>query len=156
MRRLACALACTSLLLASPARAQAPRPGLAVLQQQVREAERAFAKTMADRDHAKFASMLADEAVVFAGLTPQRGKALVAAAWKPLYEGPSAPFSWEPEAVEVLESGTLAISSGPVRDPSGKRVGTYNSIWRLEAPGVWKIVFDKGCPQAPPCDCARP
>ena len=156
MCRFALVLACSTLLGASPAAAQALRPDLATLQEQVREAERAFAKSMADRDHAKFVSMLADETVFFAGLTPQRGKVTVAAAWKPFYDGAAAPFSWEPEAVEVLESGTLALSSGPVRDPSGKRVGTFNSIWRLESPGVWRIIFDKGCPQAPPCNCAKP
>ena len=62
-----------------------------------------------------------------------------------------APFSWEPEQVQVLDSGTLALSSGPVRNPEGKTVATFTSIWRLEAPGVWRIVFDKGnrvCPDA--------
>jgi hypothetical protein len=49
----------------------------------------------------------------------------------------------------VLESGTLALSTGPVVDTSGEVVGRFNSIWRLEAPGVWKIVFDKGGPPSP-------
>ena len=154
MRLARTALAIGTLLLAVPLTAQSARPDLAALQSQVRDAERAFAKSMADRDHAKFTSMLADEAVFFAGPQAQRGKSVIAAAWKAFYEGPSAPFSWEPTDVEVLESGTLAISSGPVRDPSGKRTGTYNSVWRLESPGVWKIIFDKGCPRLP-CDCAK-
>jgi hypothetical protein len=46
--------------------------------------------------------------------------------------------------VEVLPSGTLALSSGPVRDPSGKVTARFSSIWRLEAPGQWRIIFDKG------------
>ena len=66
------------------------------------------------------------------------------------WKGPSAPFSWVPERVEVLDSGTLALSSGPVYDPQGTRVGTFNSIWRREADGKWRVIFDKGCP---PCDC---
>jgi ketosteroid isomerase-like protein len=120
---------------------------------QVRETERAFANTMADRDHAAFASFLADETVFFSGGKVElRGKKAVAGAWKRFYEGPAAPFSWEPEQVAVLESGGLGTSSGPVYDPQGKRVGTFNSIWRREAGGKWKIVFDKGCP---PCDCPR-
>jgi hypothetical protein len=44
----------------------------------------------------------------------------------------------------VLDSGTLALSSGPVRSPDGKVFARFNSIWRLEAPGVWRVVFDKG------------
>jgi ketosteroid isomerase-like protein len=79
-----------------------------------------------------------------------RGKEAVVAGWKPFFEGGAAPFSWEPETVEVLGSGTLALSSGPVRDPEGKPIGTFNSIWRREAGGRWRVIFDKGCP---PCDC---
>ncbi len=116
------------------------------LQQQVTETERAFARTMAERDHEAFASFLADEAVFFSGQTPTRGKAAVAAAWRPFFEGPEAPFSWEPDRVEVLESGTLALSTGPVYDPSGRLVGRFNSIWRREGAGRWRIVFDQGSP----------
>ena len=119
-------------------------------QAEVRERERAFAKTMADRDHAAFVSFLADETVFFGGAGPLRGKKAVAEAWKRFYEGLKAPFSWAPDTAEVLDSGGLAMTSGPVLDPEGKRVGTFNSIWRREADGQWKIVFDRGCP---PCDC---
>jgi ketosteroid isomerase-like protein len=114
------------------------------LQTQVRDTERAFARTMADRDHAAFSAFLADEAIFF-GRSVLRGKQAVAQGWKPYFDSPQAPFSWEPEIVEVLDSGTLALSSGPVRDPSGKVIGTFNSIWRREADGRWRVVFDKGC-----------
>lgn len=123
------------------------------LQRQVADTERAFAKSMADRDHAAFATFLSDEAVFMSGPQPLRGKARVASAWKRFFEGPAAPFSWQPEQIEVLPSGTLAISSGPVRDPQGKLIATFTSIWRLEAPGVWRIVFDKGNDV---CDCPAP
>ena len=122
------------------------------LKRQVADTERAFAKTMADRNHAAFAAFLSDESVFFTGPKPLHGKAEVADGWKRFYERPQAPFSWQPEIVEVLESGTLAISSGPVFDPSGKKFATFTSIWRLEAPGVWRIVFDKGNPE---CDCDK-
>lgn len=119
------------------------------LKEQVRKAETAFAKTMADRNHTAFVSFLSDEAVFF-GRGVLRGKAKVAEGWKPFYDAKDAPFSWGPDSVEVLDSGTLGLSSGPVLSPTGQRVGTFNSVWRREKDGSWKIIFDKGCP---PCDC---
>jgi ketosteroid isomerase-like protein len=140
------------ILLSLVAAGQTPRAqaDVTALANQVRDAERAFAKTMADRDHNAFTSFLADEAVFFSETDVLRSKAAVASGWKRLYDGPRAPFAWDPDRVEVLDSGTLALSSGPVRDPQGKRVGTFNSVWRREAGGAWKVIFDKGCP---PCDC---
>jgi hypothetical protein len=43
------------------------------------------------------------------------------------------------------------LSTGPVLDPAGKRVGTFTSICRREPSGERKIIFDSGCPA---CDCA--
>jgi ketosteroid isomerase-like protein len=124
----------------------------AELKEQVAAAERAFAKTMADRDFAAFQKFLADETVFFGGPNQvNRGKQAVAAAWKAFYDGPAAPFSWAPENVEVLDSGTLAHSSGPVLDPKGKVIGQFNSVWRLESPGTWRVVFDKGCEVCQQC-----
>lgn len=126
--------------------ALAAPPPTSDLQQQVFATERAFAKTMADRDLKAFSNLLADETVFFGSKNVLRGKAQVTEAWAGFFSEPQAPFSWAPDQVEVLPSGTLAFSSGPVWDPSGKLISRYNSIWRLEAPGVWRIVFDKGSP----------
>ena len=75
---------------------------------QVMATETAFAKTMADRDHKAFSTFIADDAVFFAGNDPLRGKQRVIAWWARYYAAPSAPFWWEPEEVEILDSGTLA------------------------------------------------
>jgi len=145
--RIALAIATVWLLLAACSTVPLP-PDRAMLERQVADTERAFAKTMADRDHAAFTSFLSDETVFFNGETPLRGKQTVADAWKRFYQKPTAPFSWRPQTVQVLDSGTLALSTGPVFDPSGKCIGSFLSVWRQEAPGVWRIVFDKGgaCP----------
>lgn len=115
------------------------------LKQQVWATEQAFAQTMANRDHQGFTSFLSAEAVFFTETGALRGKQQVADWWKRFYEGPVAPFAWEPQQVEVLDSGTLALSAGPVRDLDGRVIGTFTSIWRLESPGTWRIIFDKGC-----------
>jgi ketosteroid isomerase-like protein len=100
---------------------------------------------MAERDHAAFTSFLS-ELTVFWSPDVTRGKAAVAASWKRFFDGKQAPFSWEPDDVQVLADGTLAFSTGPVRSPEGKVFSRFSSVWRQEAPGVWRIVFDRGSP----------
>lgn len=136
--------ALTTMAFSSTVQAQAPTPQLAQLTQEVKAAERAFARSMAERNLAAFTDMLSAEAVFFTTAQPLRGKSAVSGFWKRFFEQKEAPFAWEPEQVEVLDSGTLALSSGPVRNAKGELVGTFTSIWRQESPGVWRIVFDKG------------
>jgi ketosteroid isomerase-like protein len=118
-------------------------------QGEVFAAERAFAKSMADRDFAAFGRYVAPDTVFFGSAKVHRGRDAVLAAWKPFFEGPAAPFSWEPDQVEVLNSGQLALSTGPVRDPQGQVVGRFNSIWMRMPDGRWLVVFDKGSPADP-------
>jgi ketosteroid isomerase-like protein len=82
--------------------------------------------------------------VFWSGSKVLRGKAAVLEAWKRFYEGPQAPFSWEPDEVVVLGDGSLAQSTGPVRDPAGKLIARFRSVWRREADGRWLIVLDRG------------
>lgn len=111
---------------------------------QVEAREIAFAKTMADRDFPAFLTFISPEAVFFNGNEPLRGRDAIAGAWAPFFEGPVAPFSWHPDVVQVIESGGLGLTSGPVRDPTGAEVGRFNSVWRRDADGQWRVVFDKG------------
>lgn len=120
--------------------------------EQVAATERAFARTMADRDLKGFGSFLADDTVFFTSTKPLKGKQAVIDFWQRFYTDKAAPFSWQPETVEVLESGELGLSAGPVFDPQGKQFACYSSIWRQEAPGVWKIVWDRG---GGPQDCGK-
>lgn len=117
---------------------------------QVTATERAFARTMAERDPKAFASFVSREAVFMSDAGPLRGRDAVVKAWAHYFDGPVAPFSWEPDQVEVLDSGTLALSSGPVRDGHGTLIARFTSVWRQESPGVWRIVLDKGNPVCAP------
>lgn len=120
---------------------------------EVQNAERAFAKTMADRDLKSFGTYIAEEGVFFDRSGPLRGRQAVVAVWKRYFEGKEAPFSWEPQTVEVLDSGTLALTHGPVWDTDGEtQIGTFTTIWRLEPDGKWRVVFDRGCPVCPPSE----
>ncbi len=126
--------------------ANAPRAERGTLEQQVMQTERAFAATMAARDHTAFASFLADDAVFLNGGRGElRGKRAIAEYWQRFYSAPQAPFSWRPDRVAVLDSGDLAYSTGPVAAPDGKLFARFYSTWRREPAGTWRIVFDDGC-----------
>lgn len=128
-------------------------PNLSTLQDEVADTERGFARTMAERDAAGFASFVSVEAVFVSDSSVARGKAAIVERWKPYFAGPAAPFSWRPDRVEVLASGDLALSSGPVFDPAGRQIAVFKSVWRREAPRTWRIVFDSGCDA---CPCKAP
>ena len=136
------ALAAGLLLAAATAAAQG---AVESRREEVFAAERAFARSMADRDFAAFGRYIAEDCVFF-GNTPLRGREAVLAAWKRFFDGAQAPFSWEPDQVEVLESGDLALSTGLVRDPTGAVTARFNTIWQRQPDGRWLVVFDKGGP----------
>ena len=138
----------TSVLAASRAAASQKTQG-GPQPQRVADAERAFAATMAKRDLKGFATHVSQEAIFMGSADAPRvlrGRAAIVEGWKQYFDGPAAPFSWEPDIVEVLDSGSMALTSGPVHDPSGKLIGRFNSIWRLEPDGQWRVLFDRGAP----------
>ncbi|MEH6435504.1 YybH family protein [Massilia sp. DD77] len=150
MRLRTISLLAACLMLA--ATASSARVSQEDLKKQVADSERAFAATMKARDFDGFTRFVADEAIFMSGEGALRGKQAVAQGWRKYYDKPEAPFSWEPDEVEVVASGTLAYSGGPIYDSSGKKIGRFNSIWRLEAPGKWKVVFDRGSDF---CECKK-
>src|SRR5665213_1145401 len=123
--------------------ARTPGKSETTARDEVIASEHAFAKTMADRNFKAFTVFVSGEAIFFSGNSVEHGSGAIAAAWRPYFNGPTAPFSWVPDNVQVLPSGKLALSTGPVYI-QGKEVGRFNSIWRLEATRTWRIVFDKG------------
>lgn len=142
---LGAALASLAGCAASP-----PRPSNRELVEQVTAAERAFARTMVDRDLEAFLRFVSVEAVFLNGGQPLVGREAVRKHWAQFYAGPKPPFTWQPDLVVVLASGRLAESVGPVAAPSGKVVSRFYSTWRLEDDGQWRVVFDDGYEV---CDC---
>ncbi len=115
------------------------------LEQEVHDTEVRFAETMKNRDFAAFKSFVAEDAVFFSRRGILRGKTAVLEAWKAWFEGPVAPFGWAPAKVKVLDSGELALSTGPVSGPAGESYGIYTSVWRRKPDRTWELVFDRGC-----------
>ncbi len=57
---------------------------------------------------------------------------------------PGVAVSDQVQVVMTDQSGRLALSSGQVRAASGEVIGRFNSIWRRDPDGQWRVVFDKG------------
>jgi ketosteroid isomerase-like protein len=112
--------------------------------QEFRAREVAFAKTMADRDFEAFLTFITPDAVFFAGNRPQRGRTVIGDVGRSLFEGDGAPFAWGSDLVQVMDSGDVAFSSGPVTRPDGESTSQFNSIWLKADDEVWYVVLDKG------------
>ena len=124
----------------------------------VRCQEIRFSQSVETQSAELFASFIEADAR-FVGGVVSRGTEEVAAAWSIFFAEDGPKIKWRPQIVEVLEDGTLALSRGPykmtVTDEAGnisEHWGTFNSIWRLQDDGSWKVVFDAGssAAEAPP------
>ena len=138
------------IALAVPARAE--------LDDEVRCREIGFSKSVEYGNLEMFASFIDADARFISG-SVSRGPEAISAAWAVFFEPGGPSIKWRPKYVEVLEDGTLALSRGPyrlvARDEDGNETehwGTFNSVWRLNADGQWRVVFDAGgaLPQPPP------
>ena len=136
------------LLLASSA--------LAEPADEVRCRETSFSLSVENQDSELFRSFI-DADARFVGGDISRGPDAVAAAWAVFFAADGPRIQWRPQIIEVLEDGTLALSRGPYRmtttDANGvvsEHWGTFNSIWRRQPDGTWKVVFDAGSPAAAP------
>jgi len=123
---------------------------LADLTDEVRCREIGFSVSAESRDAESFASFI-DSDARFVGNSVTHGPAAIAEAWGAFFADSGPSIKWRPQFVEVLEDGTLALTRGPYRmitkDENGKKTehwGTFNSVWRLQADGDWKVVFDAG------------
>ena len=126
------------------------------LAEDVRCREIAFSKAAESQDAELFASFI-DSDARFVGSSVDRGPQQITTAWGVFFaeDGPS--IKWRPQFIEVLEDGMLALSRGPyrmiTRDEAGNESehwGTFNSVWRLNADGQWRVVFDAGNAAAEP------
>jgi ketosteroid isomerase-like protein len=136
------------------ARALPDRAALAAALDSMVATERAFsayAQTAGLKD--AFLRHLASDAIVFEPLpVPAAGKveqwpAPSAADWAVL---------WEPSYAEISAAGDLGWDTGPadLRPPAAAQrkpiQGQFNSVWRRDEGGPWKLVCDLGVEVSPP------
>ena len=137
-------LCCVLAIVASPA--------FADLIDEVRCREIAFSQAAENKDANAFASFI-DADARFVGNSVIKGPQAIAEAWASFFAEDGPAIKWRPQFVEVLEDGELALTRGPyrmiARDAEDKQVegwGTFNSVWRRQKDGSWKVVFDAGNP----------
>ena len=125
-------------------------PVLADIGEDVRCAEIAFSRSVETQNITLFESFI-DADARFVGSSVQRGVADITAAWSVFFSDDSPQLKWRPQIIEVLKDGRLALSRGPyrmtVQDADGEESehwGTFNSVWRMQDDGSWKVVFDAG------------
>ena len=117
---------------------------------EVRCSEIAFSLSIENEDRDAFAALI-DEDARFIGGSALRGRTNVLDAWSVFFDADGPDLIWRPEIIEVLESGDLALSRGPYRlrsrDENGEVTeewGTFNSVWRKNGNGEWRVIFDAG------------
>lgn len=124
--------------------------------------ESQFAKDVAARGGAGFASWFADDAVLLGnGQPPVVGRAAIAksANWSPQ----SYQLTWTPLGAVMDPSGNIGYTwshyEGHSKDAGGSSVNTsgrFITIWRKQPDGSWKVALDAGANEpAPVGDCCR-
>jgi len=144
MKRLLLALATIAFTLTA----------LADARDDVRNAELSFAKAFADRDQAKFFSLVLDDATFMGPAATLAGKKAVMERWSRFFSMAKAPFNWAPDRVAVNAAGTIGLTAGPVFDADGNHIGNFNSTWVKQQDGTWRVLFD-GPGSAPACIAAN-
>lgn len=113
-------------------------------------AEVGFSRSVENRDLDAFRAFL-DPEVRFVTGNIYRGPDEVAQGWAGFFDADGPSIRWRPAIVEVVANGRLAISRGPYRltlvSEEGEvqeSWGTFNSTWRLNSDGEWRVLFDAG------------
>lgn len=124
--------------------------------------EARFAKDVAAKGGAGFASWFADDGVALGnGKPPVVGKVAIekSATWTPQqYQ-----LTWTPTDAVMSPQGDMGYTwghyEGRSKDANGNPVltgGRYMTIWRKQPDGSWKVVLDAGADDAPAAgDCCK-
>lgn len=108
------------------------------------------AAAAAHGQRAAFLEYLAPDAITFAP-APVDGRDVTASS----QDGPGQ-LQWYPEFATIASSGDLGLSTGPwtiKADGQPDAYGHFVTLWRKQANGTWRAVFDSGIAhpaQAPP------
>lgn len=145
-----------SLLAAVPALAQTSQKASA--EDAVRAADAAWLKAYQAKDVDKSVAFLDENASMLAPNTPiATGKAAISKLIAGELALQDSKIRWHPDKAGVAQSGELGYTSGfydwSFKDKSGKVIsdtGKYLTVWKKQADGKWKVLFDTYNSDNPP------
>ena len=132
--------------------------GAADTEKTLMAADEQFCRDFAARGVDGWMSWFAEEPVVFPPDGPViRTKAEAYAFYRKMFATPGMQLTWKPLGGMISSSRDLGFTWGSWEsrgtDAQGKavrRTGKYQTTWKKQADGSWKIVADIGNPDAPP------
>ena len=116
----------------------------------LRAADAAWLKAYQEKDAVKAAGFYADQGAMLAPNAPiLTGKNAITKFIARSFAMQDYKISWRPSKVYVARSAELGYTSGTykmsLRKPSGEIFsdqGKYLMVWRKQADGAWKVLFD--------------
>ncbi len=111
------------------------------------DADRQFAADTATGGATAWTSWFDAEGAMIRPAGRVEGRAAVEAAMTPLFSDPERRLEWEPVASGFAPTDGLGFTVGSSRlMESGKQTwrGAYVTIWRKQADGTWRVLFDTG------------
>ena len=116
---------------------------------------REWSQIASTADVEKTLSYWADDAVVMpAGQPILKGKIEIRKMVEESFKTPGFKISWEPQSVEVSQSGDMAYliekETMTMNDSSGKTITQHAkgvTVWRKQTDGSWKNVVDVSTPE---------
>jgi ketosteroid isomerase-like protein len=144
-------------LLLTVASCQA-RPDLDAARQSLLEADRKFARSVAEHRLEAWVEAFDTTGIQMRPNTPfTPGHDEIRRQMTPAFADTTWHLSWEPSLAFVSASADLGYTLGTYRsvrrDSAGEErsgTGKYVTIWRKQADGAWKVVFDGGNPDSSP------
>ncbi len=126
-------------------------PDMAVELESLKEADRAFNGATAANGAEGWVASFAEDGVMFRAGELVRGHAAIRELMGPAFADPGFSLTWEPTHAEVSSAADLGYTIGRYESrrvgEAGDTVigtGSYVTIWRRDAGGVWKVVLDIG------------
>jgi ketosteroid isomerase-like protein len=117
------------------------------------DADRAFAADSATRGAEAWAAVFAPDGVIWRrGQPPAVGPQAIGESMQRAFADPEILLAWEPVGGVLAPAGDMGFTVGcyqlvrrkPGLSPVREESGTYVTIWRRQADGSWKVVFDTG------------